>query len=74
LPTFHFTIISEGVHDVGLGVVLDDIAAARAHAEQMAAIAATRSADRAGYRAGAKIQVTDANGTTVLEVPIAARW
>jgi hypothetical protein len=69
MPTFHFTVISDLAHDVDLGVGLDDIAEARAHAEQLAKLAAKHSA----YRAGAKIQVTDASGVAVLEMPVAAR-
>jgi len=51
---------------VGLGVVLDDITTARAHAEQLAKIAATRPA----YGAGAKIQ--SPARAAVLKVPVAA--
>ena len=51
---------------VGLGVVLDDITTARAHAEQLAKIAATRPA----YGAGATIQ--SPARAAVLKVPVAA--
>jgi hypothetical protein len=69
MPTFHFTVISDILHEVGLGVVFDDVAAARAHAEQLAKLAAVRGS----FGPCAKIQVTDASGATVLEVPVAAR-
>jgi len=67
LPSFQFTLISARRHDVGLSVVLGDLAAARAHAEELAKLAATR-----GYPAGSKVQVTDSRGVAVLEVPVPA--
>lgn len=61
-------MISNLAHDVGLCVVFDDIAEARAHAQQIAKIAATRPA----YWAGGRIQVPNENGVTVLEMSVAA--
>ena len=65
MPTFQFTVIAGPHYDVGLSLELPDIAAARAHAEQIAGIAAARGA----YPDGARIQVT-LSGSTVLELQL----
>jgi hypothetical protein len=65
MPSYQFTFINGSRHDVGLSIVLDNLAAARAHAEQLARTAAERRV----YPGGARIQVTLA-GVPVLEVPI----